>query len=298
MPVKGTLFLNRNSGLRADQPALLEAAKAADIEVIELSSDINCRDEVRSRLARGIRLFIAAGGDGTVHHVVQALMQTDGLLAVIPCGTYNHFARDLDIPLEWEKALDVALNGATRTVDAARVNDRFFINNLSLGLYPEMVARREERGRDYPRWKARIYAFYGTLRKYRHVALAVESPGHSELIRTHVFMVSNNSYDLGRVGIEAPRETLTGGALSVYWLPHTSRLRLTRYIARYLAGRVRTIPGFRSFRTSHLRVQSARSELRVGIDGELFTLTAPLTVSILPQSLTVRVPRRDERTEG
>lgn len=298
MPAKGTLFLNRNSGPKADAAALADAASAAGLEIIELSEDVDCLEEVRSRLARGLRLFIAAGGDGTVHHVLQALIHTDGVLAVIPIGTYNHFARDLEIPLRWEAALDVALHGDTHSVDAGRVNDRFFVNNVSLGLYPEMVARREARGRDYPRWKARVYAFYGTLRKYRHVVLAVESGGRSELIRTHVFMMSNNSYDMERFGIEAPRETLTGGALSVYWLPHTSRLRLTRYIARYLAGRVRTIPGFRSFRTGHLRVQTAHDHLRVGIDGELFTLAAPLTVSIVPQSLHVRIPRPSAEREG
>jgi diacylglycerol kinase family enzyme len=73
---------------------------------------------------------------------------------------------------------------------------------------------------------------------------------------------------------------------------------MTRYIARYLAGRVRSIPGFRSFRTSKLRVQTVRTHLHVGIDGELFSLDAPLTVSIAPQSLSVRVPRPVSRTEG
>jgi diacylglycerol kinase family enzyme len=293
LPEKGTLFLNRNSGVRAETDDLLEAARAAELEVVELSESIDCEREIRDRLARGVRLFIAAGGDGTIHHVVQALIQTDGVLAVIPVGTYNHFARDLEIPLTWREALDVALNGDTRPVDAARVNERFFVNNVSLGLYPELVARREARGRHYPRWKARIFAFYGTLRKYRHVTLALESQGHHEVIRTHVFMVSNNSYDLERFGVEAPRETLTGGRLSVYWLPHTSRLRLTRYLARYLAGRVRTIPGFRSFRTTSLRVQSTHAQVRVGIDGELFPLAAPLTVTIVPQSLLVRVPKSE-----
>jgi diacylglycerol kinase family enzyme len=291
LPLKGTLFLNRNSGVKSEDEALIAAAQAAGLEVVELSPELDCLREVRDRLARGTRLFVAAGGDGTVNHVVQGLINSDATLAVIPTGTYNHFARDLEIPLAWTDALEVALNGDAHAVDVARVNERFFVNNLSLGLYPEMVERREAHGRDYPRWRARIYAFYGTLRKYRHVTLSVESEGRHELIRTHVFMVSNNSYDLERFGVEAPRETLTGGRLSVYWLPHTSRLRLTRYIARYLAGRVRTIPGFRSFRTTSLRVQSTHAHLRVGIDGELFTLAAPLHVSIAPQSLQVRVPR-------
>ena len=290
--MNGTLFLNRNSGPRAEADELIAAAREAGLEVVEIDGDVDCVREVRDRIARGTRLFVAAGGDGTIHHIVQGLIHTNAELAVIPIGTYNHFARDLEIPLTWPEALEVALRGDTHFVDTGRINERFFVNNASLGLYPEMVARREARGRDYSRWKARLYAFVGTLRKYKHVTLAVESEAHNELIRTHVFMVSNNSYDMERFGVSAPRETLTGGKLSVYWLPHTSRIRLMRWIARYLAGRVRTIPGFRSFRTTRLRVQSNHKELHVGIDGEVFALKTPLTVTIAPQSLIVRVPRK------
>lgn len=297
MPTKGTVFLNRNSGPRAGVDALVEAAAAAELEVVEISPEIDCSREVRDRIGRGTKLFIAAGGDGTIHHVMQAVAQTDVALAVIPTGTYNHFARDLGIPLEWEQALEVALNGQRRQVDVARINDRYFVNNVSLGLYPELVARREERGRDYPRWKARLYAFYVTMRKYKHVTLTIEADTVHESVRTHVFMVSNNSYDLERVGIEAPRNTLTEGRLSVYWLPHTSRLRLMRFVTRYMRGRVRQIPGFRSFRTTHMRVQAAKPLLRVGIDGELFTLPAPLVITSFPRSLTVMVPRSEPSSE-
>jgi diacylglycerol kinase family enzyme len=291
LPAIGTLFLNRNSGLKADADELVEAARAADVEIVELSPEIDCIAEVRERATRGVKLFIAAGGDGTVHHVVQAVAQTDSVLAVIPTGTYNHFARDLGIPLAWREALEVALQGATRQIDAARINDRFFINNVSLGLYPELVARREEHGRDYPRWKARLSALYRTLRKYPHVTLSVEADAQQEVIRTHVFLVSNNSYDLERFGIEASRETLTEGKLSVYWLSHRTRWGLARILARYWAGRVREIPGFTAFRTTQMRVQSSRRRLKVGIDGELFTLETPLTLVSVPRSVAVRVPR-------
>jgi YegS/Rv2252/BmrU family lipid kinase len=291
LPVRGTLFLNRNSGTRADAEDLIAAARAEDVEVLELSPELDCGKEIRDRIARGVKLFIAAGGDGTVHHVVQAVAQTDAVLAVIPAGTYNHFARDLNIPLTWREALDVALTGESRQIDAARINDRFFINNVSLGLYPELVARREEHGRDYPRWRARLYALYSTLRKFPHVTLSVETESQQDVIRTHVFMVSNNSYDLERFGVEAPRERLTEGKLTVYWLSHRSRWQLARIVARYMAGRVREIPGFTMFRTRQMRVQASRALLKVGIDGELFTLETPLSIVSVPQSVTVRVPR-------
>jgi YegS/Rv2252/BmrU family lipid kinase len=291
LPANGTLFLNRNSGIKADADELIAAAEAAGVEVIELGPGVDCSREIRERASRGTKLFIAAGGDGTVHHVVQAVAQTEAALAVIPTGTYNHFARDLGIPLDWREALEVALNGDVRQIDSARINDRFFINNVSLGLYPEMVARREERGRDYPRWKARIYALYRTLRKYPHVTLSVETEAQQDVIRTHVFMVSNNSYDLERFGIEAPRETLTEGKLSVYWLSHRTRWQLARIVTRYMTGRVREIPGFTAFRTREMRVTSTRPHLKVGIDGELFTLATPLTLVSVPRSVSVRVPR-------
>jgi YegS/Rv2252/BmrU family lipid kinase len=294
LPAKATLFLNRNSGARlapGELDTLREEAARQDVEIVELSKEIDCAHEVRARASRGVKVFIAAGGDGTVHHVVQAVVHSDAQLAVLPLGTYNHFARDLGIPLDWREALEVALTGAPRQIDTGRINDRFFINNLSIGLYPELVAKREERGRDYPRWKARLLALYTTLRKYPHVTLHLETEHHHEVLRTHVFMISNNRYDLERIGIEAPRETLSEGKLSVYWLRHTSRLRMTRFLMRYATGRVRTIPGFTSFKTMRMRVQTPRDHLKVGIDGEVFTLSTPLVVTAVPQSLVVRVPR-------
>ena len=290
---RGTIFLNTTSGARAaGDETLVSAAAEAGLEVLRITPGLDVAAAVRDRLANGRMLFVAAGGDGTVNAVMQPLVQhPEAALAVIPAGTYNHFARDLDIPLGWHEALEVALHGKPRTVDTARVNDRFFVNNLSIGLYPDLVRRREEKGRDYPRWKARMYAIYATLRKYRHVTLAIESAHHHELVRTHVFMVSNNSYDLSRLGIEAPRATLEEGRLSVYWLPHLPRLKLMRFVARYLAGRVRETPGFRSFRTARMKVQSSKPLIRVGIDGEVFTLATPLMITTVPQSLSVMVPQ-------
>lgn len=286
---KGLLFFNTQSGMRLDGAELTAAAKDAGLDVADL--DLDVASLIRSRMSEGQRLFVAAGGDGTVHHVMQALVNTDGILGVIPLGTYNHFAKDLGIPLDWRAALETAVSGATRQIDAARANERFFINNLSMGLYPELVARRELHGRDYPRWKARLLAAYGTFRKFPHVTLTIESEQRQEVVRTHVFMVSNNTYDLSRIGVEAPRTRMTEGRLSVYWLPHLPRVRLMKFVAHYLAGRVRETPGFQSFRTQRMKVQSPRTTLRVGLDGELFEMAAPMTITIVPQGLLVKVPR-------
>lgn len=294
MPVKGTLFLNRSAGARLGEVEQAEFASAvvdAGLDLIEVTREVDIANVIRERIREGQRLFVAAGGDGTLNCLVQALVHTEAVLAVVPIGTYNHFARDVGIPLTWRAALDVALTGTTRQIDTARVNERFFVNNVSLGLYPELVARREERGRDYPRWKARFYAVYATMRKYPHVNLTIESEHHQQVVRTHVFMISNNSYDLSRLGIQAPRSRMTDGRLSAYWLPHIPRIALMRFCAHFLAGRVHETPGFRSFRTTRMKVHSSKATLPLGIDGELYEMAPPLRITIVPQSLLVKVPR-------
>jgi YegS/Rv2252/BmrU family lipid kinase len=297
MRLEGTLVVNRRSGTKragAELTAMQNAAAEAGLEVILLDDSIDLSNTIRERMSAGRRLFVAAGGDGTVNHVVQSLVHSEAVLGVIPAGSYNHFAKDLGIPLTWRRALETILSGQTRQIDVARINDRFFVNNVSIGLYPELVARREERGRDYARWKARLWAAYTTLRKFPHVTLTLESEHHQEAIRTQVLMISNNTYDLSRMGIEASRSTLSEGRLSVYWLPHLPRLTLMKFAAHYLAGRVRETPGFRSFRTSRLKLDSSHSHLSVGIDGEVMRMPMPIVITIVPQALLVRVPRGSE----
>ncbi len=291
---RGTIFVNRGSGAKMpveESRALDEAARERGLEVIALGPDVDINQTIRRQLHEERRLFVAAGGDGTVHHVIQPLVNSEASFAVLPVGTYNHFAKDIGMPLGWKEALEAALTGDTRQIDVARVNERYFVNNLSIGLYPELVAKREAHGRDYPRWKARIFAAYATLRHYPHVSINIESEHHQEVIRTHVFMVSNNGYDLSRIGIDAPRPTLSEGRLAIYWLPHLPRVSLMKFAAHFLAGRVSQAPGFRSFRTQRVKVQTRHPRLRIGIDGELFTLPTPLTITSVPQSLLVKVPR-------
>src|SRR5207244_892176 len=128
-----TMFLNPSSG---GNDGLVAAAAEAGLEVVSLRRELDVPAMVRDGMRDGKRLFVAAGGDGTVNCVIQALVSSEAVLGVIPLGTFNHFARDVGVPLTWREALDVALNGTTRQVDAARAHDRFFLNHLSLGLSP------------------------------------------------------------------------------------------------------------------------------------------------------------------
>jgi diacylglycerol kinase family enzyme len=74
-------------------------------------------------------------------------------LGILPLGTLNHFAQDLDIPSDIEGAVDVISAACARQVDVAEVNGHVFINNSSIGIYPFLVLNRERRRRNEGRAK-------------------------------------------------------------------------------------------------------------------------------------------------
>ena len=72
----------------------------------------------------------------TIAAAASALIGTDTKLGVLPLGTLNHFARDLGVPTDVAEAAKLIASGKERRVDVAELNDRIFINNSAVGLYP------------------------------------------------------------------------------------------------------------------------------------------------------------------
>src|SRR2546425_291528 len=124
--------------------------------------------ELARRSMRGsAQTIVAGGGDGTVNAVASSLVGTNKTLGVLPLGTLNHFAKGLHIPLDLEGAARTIIAGHTIRVDVGEVNERIFLNNSSLGLYPSIVHHRERQQRlGYGKWPALLWAALTVLRRY------------------------------------------------------------------------------------------------------------------------------------
>ena len=287
--IRGVIYLNPRSGTAAqvDVDELRRRAEAAHLDLELVNEELDLDADVRRRLSIGQNLFVAAGGDGTIHHVAQPLINSEGRLAILPVGTVNHLAKDLKLPLDWRAALDVAITGTPREIDVANVNGNFFMNILMLGLYPDIVREREKLRGHYGKFRAYLRAGRLALKRFRHVSIAFETPHHMEAVKTQLFGIAVNQYDMESIGFVAPKLAFDHGRLAVYWLPKTSRWHFLRVVARYLRGRMRPGDTLRFFSTTTLRITSAQRLLRVGMDGELIQLQTPIVVSIVPRGLTV-----------
>jgi diacylglycerol kinase family enzyme len=289
---KGVIFLNSSAGSfpAQEQAALESAAAEAGLEVVHVSKEISVEDVIRTALAAKRRNIVVCGGDGSINHVAQALVRTDGILGIIPLGTFNHLARDLRIPFDWRAAFEIATKGEVHQIDVGRANETYFLNTAMAGMYPTISQYRERFRSTHSKWRAYAKGARAALRHFHSVKLGVEIDGHLQKMETPMFAVLVNSYDVSKGGVPIPRLSFDDGRLTLMTLDKMGRFEFALAAARYLRGRLKSVAGFKSVRCKRIRIDSAHHRVRMGVDGELMYFKPPVLVEIIPASLLMRMP--------
>ena len=292
-----TVVLNAGSGTGHDAALPgnvreLLGRDGAEVEVREIGRGADVASEIAAARAGRPDVLVAGGGDGTVSAVAAALVDSDIVLGILPLGTLNHFAKDLGLPLELEAAAAAIVAGRSTRIDVGEVNGRVFINNSSLGLYPEIVRDREQQQRRLGRgkWPALVWATLAALRRYAflHVTLHIDGTDHSR--RTPFVFIGNNEYEMEGFSIGERSGSLCDGKLSVYFTQRPGRLRLLTLALRAFAGRLKQARDFEAVLTADFVIESRHAVLRVATDGEISEMRTPLRYRIRPVSLQVAVP--------
>jgi diacylglycerol kinase family enzyme len=185
-PRRIVALLNAGSGTGHDATladnvrSLLESG-GAEVEVRTIARGASIADAIAAALEGRPDVLVAGGGDGTVSAAAAALADGDVVLGVLPLGTLNHFAKDLGIPLDLDAAAAAIVAGRTARVDVGEVNGRVFVNNSSIGLYPEIVLDRERQRRRLGRgkWPALAWAVWAALRRHGFLSVNLRIDGAS-----------------------------------------------------------------------------------------------------------------------
>ena len=260
-----------------------------DIHLIGLGDGITKIAQAAAR--EGNFAVVAGGGDGTVSAVASALLNTECALGVLPVGTLNHFAKDLGIPLDAEKAAETIATGGIRQVDVGEVNGKIFVNNSSLGLYPNMVRGRDHEQRlGRSKWMAFLWAVFAVVRRYPLLGVRLTSDDGRQITRrTPVVFIGNNKYQLNGFEI-GTRLSLDQGKLAVYVAHHNGRLGLIRIGIESVLGRLHRGADFDFLSADELQIETAQRKIQVAADGEVSTFIPPLIYRIHPLALRVIVP--------
>ncbi|HSI49863.1 MAG TPA: diacylglycerol kinase family protein [Ideonella sp.] len=233
---------------------------------------------------------IAAGGDGTINSVVQTVLPSGLPFGVLPQGTFNYFGRAHGIPANTEQAARRLLQSQPRPIQVGLLNDRAFLVNASLGLYPRLLEDREAYKRHYGRNRiVALFAALATVLSRRgQWLIEIEQGGQRRSARTSTLFVGNNRLQLDQVGIEEGA-LLDQDRLAAVMVDPVGPLALLGLGLRGALGRLGGSEHVTSFGFRQLTVRPARgsgkARLKVAIDGEVMHMQTPLVFRVSPQPL-------------
>ncbi len=235
----------------------------------------------------GSDVVAALGGDGTQSAVAGALAGTGAVMAPLPGGTFNYFARELGMET-LDEALDGLLAGRVELRDVGTVNDRVFLNNLSFGLYPHMLQRREA---IYDRWgRSRLLAYWSVvislldLRDPMHLSLTVD--GQQRDIYTPLAFVARSAYQLETFGMDGA-EAVRDGHFALFTAKGKSRRALIAASLRLAFGKVARGEDFDMVISDEMLIETRRRRKLVAFDGEKARMSAPFRLLMQPGALKV-----------
>lgn len=268
-------------------------------QVLESRSSIHLVELARKLQAEKPDVIVAAGGDGTVQHVMNGLLPGDVPLGIIPLGRGNDLARGLGIPPDPRAAAKVLLKGQERVIDLARAGSgeetarrpesQSILYAGIAGVGFDSVATRyaNEPARRLQGRFAYALGVMRCLRSYRPQPLELSSDIQNFSGDVMFAVVANNSAYGNGVKI-APRALLNDGLLDVCIIPAMSKWELLRWIPKAYRGGHLAHPGIVYFQARRITLRST-ARLELFGDGESIT-ELPATIEVLPGALRVLAP--------
>lgn len=282
----GVLILNPGSGGgTAERLDLGGECARRGIEAVVLRHGDDLVDLAQTAVDRGADVIGMAGGDGSQALVADVAARNGVAHVCVPAGTRNHLALDLGLDrADVVGALDAFGDAVERTIDLADVNGRTFVNNVSLGVYAEVVQSADYRDAKLRTTLDQLPELLGPDADLSD--LRFETSDGESVRGVHLIQVSNNPYDLRSPTGSGSRARLDSGQLGVV----TLRVESALDVPRLVAGRHNRVPGFREWTAPTFRVDSG-GPITAAADGEAMTLDPPLEFTIRPAALRVRIPR-------
>lgn len=276
------LVHNIKSGAEYELEQLMGIFKHHSVMVEESFTISQLKDKrYVAHLKRGATVA-TVGGDGTINAVAYTLLGTPARLLPLPGGTFNHFVRDIGSPLSLELALENLTVAREQMVDVAYVNDRLFLNNSNLGLYPFSLHERKVLKKYTGKYIAAVVSAFDQFSRFKRRQLIIDGIR----VRSPFVFIGNGKYDIAANLIPA-RHDMASSTLTVMLSSATSRRGLVAGLAAVIKGDTSSRRDFSVEYRSSLTIESSHKSLSVSLDGEVIKLSPPLQYRVEPKAIKV-----------
>ena len=291
---RARLIYNPTSGreiLKRNLPDILEKLEVAGFEASchATTGAGDATKAARIAVERQYDIVIAAGGDGTIHEVVNGLAEQEyrPRLGIIPAGTTNDFARALQIPRDIGGAVDIITKGDTIPVDIGRMNEKYFINIAGGGRITELTYEVPSKLKTMLGQLAYYLKGMEMLPSIKATEVRIEYDGKLFEGEAMLFLVGLTN-SIGGFEKIAPDSSINDGLFSLLILKKINLADFVRIATLALRGEHIHDPSVIYTQANHIKVQSAE-KAQLNLDGEFGGLL-PAEFSNLYRHLEVFVP--------
>jgi diacylglycerol kinase family enzyme len=234
---------------------------------------------------------VVGGGDGTVAAAAALLAGGNKPLGVLPFGTFNIVARDLNIPLDWKEAVAALSTAPATRMDLMEVNGGLYCCVCVLGFFPALkMAQPEHHGNWVVRTLQTCMLAFRSMATFPPLDLKLVLDGREIHRRTRFALLANNDYE-EMFGLIPKRKSINGGYFTLYVSNHRTNIGMTRALISWILGRFKQDKELTIFHTDELDIVVVRKGMiPVMVDGEVKKLTSPLKIRTRPQELCVLAP--------
>jgi YegS/Rv2252/BmrU family lipid kinase len=275
----------RAARARVDVARRVVDAHGASAEVLVTEGVGHARELAKAAVARGARLVLAWGGDGTINEIASALAFDQTALGIVPAGSGNGLARELGVDRRAERAIADALCAAPRPIDMGEIEGRLFANIAGIGFDAHIASRFATAARrgliGYAGITARALAGY-VPQHYRITIDGVEASHRAVLVTIA------NSAQFGNNARIAPGARVDDGELDLVVLEEQSRFSTICQVPRLFNGTVERARGCRIRRIREVTIEAAQPMV-FHVDGEPVTGGTRLTARVHPAALRIAV---------
>ena len=279
-----------SGGGKVEKFGLLSLAAELGIETVTLAEGLDLEELTRDAVARGADCLGMAGGDGSQALVASVAVEHGLPFVCIPAGTRNHFALDLGLDRDDPRtAMHAFRDAVERRVDFATVNDRLFVNNVSLGIYATIVQSGDYRDAKVDTSLTMAAELLG--RQAEPFDLQYTTPSGRHIDGAFLILVSNNRYVMGARRDAAQRRWMDGGELGVFAISSKTASQAARLMSLAAIGMPDISSHWSEFTTDQFEVHSRSGRAYLGVDGEALDAETPLRFRIHPLGLRILVPQ-------
>ncbi|MFG4003403.1 diacylglycerol/lipid kinase family protein [Flavobacterium aquidurense] len=232
--------------------------------------------------------IVACGGDGTINEVASCLVNTTIVLGIIPVGSGNGLASNLNIPRDFKKAIDIIKKGKATFMDVGKINDFYFFSNMGIGIDALIIKKYERSGNR----TLSSYVKAALSSSFEYEAKQAIISFEDQKIEVNPFMLFiSNSNEMGYNMSLTPKASLSDGLLDMVIIPELSFIQKLLLGFNVLRNTIEKFKKAKHYLVNEVHIKMPQKiYIDAQIDGEQYNIkTNIINVRILPKALKVLV---------